>query len=111
MSPAVQYVVVAVIVAASALSVLRHLLPRQTRAVGRRLFDALARRGVPVPRKWRQAPAPASGCASGCGGCSTSQCATPERTSTVTVTVHRDMAGRARTERTADSVRHQPPSG
>ncbi|MBN9094846.1 DUF6587 family protein [Pandoraea pnomenusa] len=109
MSPAVQYVVVAVIVVASALSVLRHLLPRQTRAVGRRLFDALARRGVPVPRKWRQAPAPASGCASGCGGCSTSQCATPERTSTVTV--HRDVAGRAKTERTVDSARHRPPSG
>lgn len=111
MSPAVQYVVVAVIVVASALSVLRHLLPRQTRAVGRRLFDALARRGVPVPRRRRQVSTPASGCASGCGGCSTSQCATPERTSTVTVTVHRDVAGRAKTERTADSVGHRPPSG
>lgn len=111
MSPAVQYVVIAVIVVASALSVLRHLLPRQTRAVGRRLFDALARRGVPVPRRRRQVSTPASGCASGCGGCSTSQCATPERTSTVTVTVHRDMAGWAKAERAADSVRHRPPSG
>ncbi|WP_145929423.1 MULTISPECIES: DUF6587 family protein [Pandoraea] len=111
MSPAVQYVVVAVIVVASALSVLRHLLPRQTRAVGRRLFDALARRGVPVPRRRRQVSTPASGCASGCGGCSTSQCATPERTSTVTVTVHRDMAGWAKAERAANSVRHRPPSG
>ncbi|WP_353190313.1 DUF6587 family protein [Pandoraea pnomenusa] len=77
MTHTAQYVVVGAIVAASALAVLRHVLPRPTRAVTRWCLNVLARCGVPIPQRWRNESAPTSGCASGCSSCSTSQCTTP----------------------------------
>ena len=76
MSHVVQNVVIGAVVAASVLAVARHMLPQQMRRVTQRLLDWLVRRGVAIPRRWRDVSATASGCGA-CTSCASSQCERP----------------------------------
>jgi hypothetical protein len=90
MSHTAQYVVIGVIVTTSMVAVVRHLFPQRTRAVIQRVLDGLVRRGIAIPSRWRNRNPVVTGCATGCGSCSSSQCANPEQV--VPVHLHRDKS-------------------
>ncbi|WP_414094955.1 DUF6587 family protein [Pandoraea apista] len=77
MSHTIQYVAIGAIVTTSMVAVIRHFFPQATRAVIQRFLDELVRRGIAVPGRWRNRIPVVSGCATGCGTCSSSQCANP----------------------------------
>ncbi|WP_425495782.1 DUF6587 family protein [Pandoraea bronchicola] len=85
MSHVVQNVVIGAIVAASAFSVVKHVLPRQTRWVTQRSLDWLVRRGVTPARRWRDTTPRSSGCGTGCGSCASSHCESPTRESPIRI--------------------------
>ncbi|WP_370855801.1 DUF6587 family protein [Pandoraea communis] len=93
MSHVIQNVVIGAIVAASALSIVKHLLPRQTRLVTQRSWDWLARRGVAPARRMRDIAPRASGCETGCGSCASSRCESPARESPISI--HRRNASKS----------------